>query len=308
LILNLTPNPSLDRIAIVPGFSPGRAFHAAETRWYAGGKGFHFLRALRTLGEAGLLVGPLGGHIGCLLRQQAEVEKLDCVPVWISGETRTGLVVFDSHNRVTTELYEPGPHLQEQEWELVQLELGRRIKGARLLVICGSLPEGVPLCALATVVQQASQAGIPALLDTYGAQFREALSAKPALVKINHREAGELLDVAIHTPKDGLQAAAAIQALGAQSVVITLGALGAVGVDPYGAAFGWAAPKVEAGFEVGCGDSFFAGLASGLVKSLRLQEAARLAVAVGSANALTLGPGVFERSQVDSLLEEVIPL
>ncbi len=305
MILNLTPNPSLDRIAIVPGFSPGGTFHAAETRWYAGGKGFHFLRALRTLGETGRLVGPLGGHIGRLLNQQAEEEGLGCIPVWISAETRTGLVILDPHNNAITELYEPGPRLQEQEWEQVQQNLARGLAEAQLLAVSGSFPLGVPSCALAAVVQQA---GIPVLLDTYGVQFQEALSARPALVKINHLEAGELLHDTIHNPGEGLRAADAIRALGAQAAVITLGALGAVGVDANGAAFGWAAPKIEAGFEVGSGDLFFAGLASGLVRGLPLQEAARLAAAAGSANALALGPGVFELAQVEALLEKITPL
>src|SRR5574338_1615389 len=59
MILTFLPNPSLDKVSIVPELYRDRASYAKQAHWYAGGKGFHFGRALRQLGEPPLVIAPL---------------------------------------------------------------------------------------------------------------------------------------------------------------------------------------------------------------------------------------------------------
>jgi 1-phosphofructokinase family hexose kinase len=307
MILTFLPNPSLDKVFIVPGFRAGDAFHAERVSWYAGGKGAHFGRALRTLGAQPLLVGPLGGHTGQFVAELARAEGLHSDFVWIEEHTRTGLVVFDPLSNRVSELYEPGPQLSHAEWQRLLEMVIAHLPQAQLLAVCGSFPQGAPEDALAGLVRQAHKANVPVLLDTYGSLAKNALVSQPQVIKINLQEAADLLGRVVSNQSEAGAAAREIQERGAQAVIITLGSQGAVGVGPDGV-FAWASPSVASIFPVGSGDSFFAGLVYGLVNGMPLDQATRLGVATGAANTLEIGPGVLDKRRVDELLPQIQPL
>ena len=127
----------------------------------------------------------------------------------------------------------------------------------------------------------------------------------PRLVKINRLEATELTGLAIETPADAIVAASAIQRRGAQSVAITLGEQGAIGLDLYGHGFGWIAPAVNGRYPIGSGDAFLAGIITAVEQGQTFREAVRLGVAVGTANSLQVGAGNFDPADVDKLLPQV---
>lgn len=308
MILAVTPNPSLDRTAIIPDFALGQTFRVSRTLVLAGGKGFNFARALKCLGKAALVVCPLGGHMGQALLERAEAEGLACDPLWIAGETRTGLTILDPQAHQITELYESGPTLNPGDWNQLMIRIRHHASAIAWMAVCGSFPPGVHETELRDLVEEANAAGIPILVDAYGPQLAHALSVHPTLVKINHHEAADLLTRPIETPATALDAAAEMQARGARAVVITLGAQGAVGIDSVGQMFGWSAPKVQSVFPVGSGDSFLAGVMAGLSRYQSLKEATRLGVAAGAANTLRIGAGVFERTQAEALLNEISEL
>jgi fructose-1-phosphate kinase PfkB-like protein len=174
--------------------------------------------------------------------------------------------------------------------------------------MCGSFLPGTPPEGPSELVKAASAAGLKVILDTYGPALDLSLAYRPALVKINRQEAGGVLNKSINTPAEALQAAADIQALGPQAVVITLGAAGAVGLDAAGQTFGWASPRVNSLCPVGSGDSLLAGVVTGLGRGQSLKEATRLGVAAGAANTLQLGPGLFDPAMVQTLLAQIEPL
>ena len=66
------------------------------------------------------------------------------------------------------------------------------------------------------------------------------------------------------------------------------------------------APKIAAVSTVGAGDSFLAGLVFALASDLSLEEAARYAVAAGTAALLSPGTGLCDKDQVERLRREVL--
>lgn len=305
MILAFIPNPSLDKTVVVPGFVPGRVFRIPDVLRLAGGKGFNFARALKTMGGDSLVVGPLAGHNGRALLDLARAEGFRCDVCWIEGETRECLTVVDPQAGRVTNLYETGPELGPQGWASVEALVSRHLPDASWLAVCGSFPPGTPEGWLRTLAETAAASGVPALLDTHGAQLARAIDARPALVKINHHEASELLGHPVEGVAGAQAAAAEVQRRGARAAVITLGSLGAVGIDREGRTFGWAAPDVPSLSPVGSGDSLFAGLALGLSRGQSLKDALRLGIAAGAANTLRIGAAVFERERVEELLGEV---
>ncbi len=65
------------------------------------------------------------------------------------------------------------------------------------------------------------------------------------------------------------------------------------------------APKVKVGSTVGAGDSVVAALALAEIRGMGLENAARLAVATGSANVMCSGTQAAEKSAVEALMPGV---
>ena len=309
MVVVVAPNPSLDKTVIIPDFALGQIFRPSEVLTLAGGKGFNFARALKTLGHLSVVVAPLGRQQGQFFLELARQEALQWDVQYIEGEVRTCLTVIDpAHQNRSTEIYEKGPVLQVADWEK-QVELTASHFGeTSYLAVCGSFPPGIPQAGLAGLVRRAKGAGKKVLLDTFGPQLDGVLELSPDLLKINQFEAGSLVGRPLETAAEALEAAQELQQRGAQAVVITLGKVGAVGRTAGGETFGWSSPKVEAAFSTGSGDSLLAGLVSGLLEGQGLAEAVRRGVAAGAANTLEMGAGRFERGAYANLLEAILPL
>lgn len=308
MILTVVPNPALDKTATIADFRLGQLFRVPNLLGLAGGKGFNVARSLRVLGAEAVAVAPLAGHIGAMVHDLAQAEGLQLDCIWFAGETRTCQSIINPETGTVTELYEAGPVLPQGTWEALVARIRSRLPATQALTFSGGVPRGTPADGLRQIVEQAQGAGVPVLLDTYGEQLLCALDAEPALLKCNQHEAGDVLGRPIHDPASALEAAVDLQRLGARDVVITLGRQGAVGVDRNGKSCAWQAPEVESVSAVGSGDAFLAAVAIELTRRQPLRQAVCYAVAVGAANTLHTGAGIFEHSAVEALVERVWPL
>jgi fructose-1-phosphate kinase PfkB-like protein len=128
--------------------------------------------------------------------------------------------------------------------------------------------------------------------------------ARPELIKPNVEEAVELLGRPIRDDAEALEAAAAFRALGAERVVISQGASGAIGVDATGA---WKAvpPAVLVRSTVGSGDSMVAGLAVALSEGRGLAEGLRLGSAAGAATCAAPGTSLGATGDIERQLASV---
>lgn len=306
MIISVVPNPALDKTIVLPSFKLGQIHRAKEVLTLAGGKGFNFARAIQTLGESVQVIGPIGGFTGQQLLALAAQENLAVDAQLVTAELRTCLTIIDPQAAYRlTEIYEQGSPLSSDEWAAFVGRVGSASKQNDMLVICGSFPPGTPADGLSTLMQQADRTHISILLDTHGPQLANVLTLKPALLKINQFEAGELLGRIISTPTQALKAARDLQQRGARAVVISLGATGVVGSAQDGQSFGWASPQVDVICATGSGDCLLAGIVAGLARGQSLAEATRLGVAAGAANTLLVGAGRLNLSSVERLLSEV---
>ena len=296
MIVTLTPNPALDRTLIVPGFRHADTTRVRERHDAAGGKGLNVTRALHTLGARCRAIAPLGGVTGTAVHALATAEGLPLEAVPLIGETRTCLLITDPAAPDQLVVNEPGPSVSAVEWQSLRAAVVAASRTAQWLTISGSLPPGVAPADLRALIE-AIPAACNIALDTSGAPLQACLTAPIALLKINRDEIAQALGITLTDIPSTISAARRIVATGPRTVVITLGAQGALAVTADGA---WvvSAPTIVAVSPVGSGDCTLAGLVDALDRGATLADAVAAGVACGSANALAPRAGVFALADV----------
>jgi fructose-1-phosphate kinase PfkB-like protein len=135
----------------------------------------------------------------------------------------------------------------------------------------------------------AQKHAVKSLLDTDGEALIEGVESGPTVVAPNQQEAERLLNTALITRSHFLDAAARIRQMGPQSVILSLGSRGAIGVSERGA-IEVVPPRVDAVCPIGAGDALAAAFVWAMDNNSDFADALRWGVAAGSASARL--PGV----------------
>jgi fructose-1-phosphate kinase PfkB-like protein len=283
LVISLAP--ALDRYARAPSFTRAAINRPSTVNALAGGKGLNAARTAVRLGVRTRTVALVGGFTGVALRELAAAEGL--AVTWVDSEvqTRQCLSLLDESDGSMTEVYEAVLPVPAEVWPrvlaAVRSEL-TELSGSDAVAISGRVPPGLPDDALAQLVDlcaEAGESGVPVLVDSDGEQLNLAVRRGPTLVKVNAGEASAATGVDPDRPWD---AAKALQVLGAQTVVITLGPGGALCLAPDGHRFEVAHDPLERALPVGSGDAFLAGLAARRLVARRLAARGPVARLVAS--------------------------
>lgn len=274
MILTVTANPSVDRTMFVDALPRGQVIRCRRSRREPSGKGVNVALALHGQGFGVTAVLPVGGFTGAELSTLLGATGLDTVEVAVAGNTRSNVSLVEPDGTVT-KVNEPGPELTAGEVDALVRAVRDELTGlgddgssgegagGDWLVCCGSLPPGAPVDLYARLTALGRAAGVRVAVDTSGAPLRAALDAGPHLIKPNLSELAELVGSAPTTLGDVVEAARTVRVRGPLSVLVSLGADGAVLVGPAGVVHAEAAVRgvVNA---VGAGDALLAGfLAAG---------------------------------------------
>jgi 1-phosphofructokinase len=284
VILTVTLNPSLDRTIEVASLARGALIRGTATRLDPGGKGVNVARALAEHQIKTRAVLPLGGPDGERLLDLLTRAGIDAVAVPVHASTRSNVSLVEPDGTVT-KVNEPGARLSQAEIENVVEAVLTAATGADWVVLCGSLPPGMSTDVYGRIGTALKRGGTSVAIDTSGPPLREALAARPSLVKPNREELAEAAGRPLSTLRDVLEAANGLLAQGADAVLASLGPDGALLVERAGATYG-RSTVTSPRSTVGAGDAMLAGF---LAAGGKGAEAMRSALAWGAA-AVTL-PG-----------------
>lgn len=303
MLLIITPNPALDRTMVVPHLHLGKRHRAERVIVAAGGKGLNVARAAQTLQQPNTVCAPLGGLTGQLLAHLAREEGFESQWSWHSaGETRTCVLVVDPAINDATPLDEHGPMLNANDWLTFVDTILDTAPHASLAVICGSLPPGIAPKALADIIYALKEARCPTIVDTSKQALAAAIEAVPYGIKVNNDELSGIFNTPITTTTEAIEALMLLKQRGIELAVITLGAGGAIAANQQGICLA-RPPSLKVVSTVGSGDSLLAGLATHLIRGAPLDKALQCGVACGSADALTIGGGLIDISDVRRIQE-----
>jgi 1-phosphofructokinase family hexose kinase len=289
LILTLTLNPAIDRNVTADKLVfEDRAYILASYE-SAGGRGINASHLLNSFGAATLAIAISGGRAGKLFEEFLAKQSYPSELIRVKHNIRTNITIAD-RNGLAIKLNEVGPELSAGEVARVEKTVCGRLSGASWLMLCGSIPPGVPADFYARLVRSATKRNVPVLLDADGEALLAALEEKPTVVTPNQPEAERLLDRALITRSHFVDAARRIREMGAGSVVLSLGARGAIGVAHSGEVFEAIPPRIEAICPIGAGDALAAAFVWSLDKGAPFADALRWGVSAGTASARL--PGV----------------
>lgn len=304
MIISVTPNPAVDQTVWLDGLELGRVNRTHESQLDPAGKGVNVSRMVHRLGWPTVAFGFLGGETGALVRNSLEAEGVQHHFVSVPGRTRISMTICEPGR--WTSLFGGGPRVSPVHRARLDELVSFWLRAARVLVLAGSLPPGLPDDAYVRWIRAARERGVKVVLDATGAPLRLGLAAGVDLVKPNLAEAESLLGRPLPDLPSQLAGAAQIARLGGAgtTVVLSLGERGALCVrDREGLrAF---PPHVPHHSTVGSGDSMVAGLAVALARGDPLAEGLRLGTAAGAATAMTPGTALGTREAVERLLPEV---
>jgi 1-phosphofructokinase len=309
VIVTVTPNPSIDRtVTLGTPLTRGAVHRITSATTEPGGKGVNVARALTLAGVEALAVLPTADTDPIVTALQTSGVTFLGVPV--TGTIRTNLTITESDG-TTTKLNEPGATLDDSARDALTRAVVDAAARASWVVLSGSLPPGMPDEWYAEIVATLAPASCKVAVDTSERPL-DALAASfgrtaPDVIKPNAEELASLVGTspdelervaASGDPAPVVQAAQRLIDRGARTVLVTLGAAGAVLVDQTGA---WMAtpPPITPRSTVGAGDSSLAGYLRAEVGGAEPPQRLQMAVAYGSAAAALPGSALPSPSQID---------
>ena len=283
LFVTVTLNPAIDRTVTADRLVFDDRAYIQSSSESAGGRGLNASAVLHSWGAPTLAIVPSGGEAGP--RFEAHLARLgfpfQVVPV--RQNVRWNLIITDRQG-MTVKLNEPGPALGQEELDAIEAAVRERLPGAKWLLVCGSLPPGVPSSYLRRLIAAGREAGVKVLVDTDGETLQDALLERPTAVTPNRTEAAALLNKALITRQHFRGAAQRICEMGAEAVLLSLGGRGAIGVR--GSEVVEAVPpRIDAVCPIGAGDALNAAYVWALEETGSFPDAVRWAVAAGTASA-----------------------
>lgn len=290
MIYTLTLNPSMDYLLFLNEFSLTHTNRSQHEEKFAGGKGINVSRILTRLNKIhpceSIALGFVGGAVGDWIVTQLESEQVAHDFIQIAGETRTNVKIKIKQGETKeVEVNANGPSITESEQSALKAQL-QRLSSNDLVILSGNVPSSLPADFYQQLIEMIVQQKAQFVLDTNGQALKDSLKYRPLLIKPNQEELSTIMQKELTTQEDIIEAGKTLQQLGAQNVLISLGAGGACLITQ-NAIYSAKAPKGQLKNSVGAGDSMVAGFVAEYQKTQNLEQALRFSIASGSATAFS---------------------
>ena len=304
MITSVSLNPSIDRTLVVEGFTPGGLNRVVTSSDVAAGKGINVSLTVSALGLDAECVGFMYRDSASLFERRLMVNSTAYDFIWMDGEARTNIKVFDRAAGVVTELNESGHPIDGDSLERMTELVSRHAENSDYMILSGSMPPGCPDDYYRTLINVVEGLGCRCVLDADGERLKRGLEAKPFMIKPNRYELETMTGRPLKTVSDIRDAARHYIDLGVEVVAVSLGQDGAMILRGDEALF---APKlnIEVKSTVGAGDSMVAGLVAGFMADRELEETFRMGMACATARCMTEGYHIIDKTVYRALMDMV---
>ena len=221
----------------------------------------------------------------------------------MNGWTRENLSVVDTQNGLQYRFGMPGNTLSETELRAIENWLNKSLETNDILVLSGSLAEGMPLNYYSKLVTAMADKKVKIVVDTSGPALKEALKENVYLIKPNQRELAQLAGKEfLSSEEQEAFALELIKSKKAEYVVVSLGARGAFIASEEGIQY-QATPSVIVKSTIGAGDSMVAGLVYATINNCTPKIMLKWGVACGVAATMNEGTDLAQKENIDKIFK-----
>ena len=188
VIVTITLNAALHVDYAMGELDAGGIRPVSKPGYRAGGRGVTAARVLRAFGHDVVAAGLAGAASGELIREDLARSGVPTAFTLIRGESRrifrfAGPEDGDPGEQVMR-FGEAAPYITTEELGRFAADYRRLLVGAAAVVLCGSLPDGLPPDTYGSLVTYAAEAGVPVILDVGGEELKHAIGHGPDLVVV----------------------------------------------------------------------------------------------------------------------------
>jgi len=307
MFITLTLSPAIDcSLAVEDTLCVGNVQRVKSETRTPGGKGINVAKVLACNGSKVVAGGVLGEDMLDAYKQFLAAAGIDADFLTVPHPTRMNIMAVDGTGQ-EIKFNRPGFPDLDLDWDLLESYARRLVEKGEIVVISGSLPAKFPAHTYGRLVRLCNDAGKTVVLDTSGPALTEALADRPAVMKPNRTELGEILG---NSPGTEEQTVAAIRKLaGSHDVVIVSdGSRGAYFCSD-GNTYHGSAPDVAVVDTTGAGDALLGQFCSDYFGTSRRtldDETIANSTAAGSACAELHGTPMLSRERIAELARAVV--
>lgn len=284
MIYTVTLNPSIDYIISVENIKEGYVNRSSYEKVLPGGKGINVSRVLKNLGVKSCALGFVGGFTGKYIEDFLKKEGIE--NDFIEIEEKISRINVKIKLEKETEINACGPEIEDvyikKFFEKIDL-----IKNDDIVVLAGSIPSILGKDFYKKIIVKLYSKDIKIIVDAEKESLLNTLEYKPFLIKPNNHELGEIFNKELKREEEIIDCAKELQKLGAQNVLVSLGAKGGIMICEDGNIFKTNAPAGKLVNSTGAGDSVVAGFIEEFEKSGDYKKAFLKGICAGSASAFS---------------------
>lgn len=288
MIGTITLNPCIDKTLVISDFTYGGMNRVANKHENISGKGVNVSVALTQIKVPVRTLGINYRNGGEAFVNGLEKLGIDYENIIVDGTIRENIKVLDTKTNITSELNQKGDFISEETLDKFDEMLESVMDDLDILVITGSVPQGVCTSYYSKVVEKANSKGIKCILDSEGELLIEGMKAKPYLIKPNLYEFQSAFGLETKKIEDIIIICREIVAKGIQVVCLSMGEDGALIVDGKEAYLCKPTP-IDVKSTQGAGDSLVAGICIAMEKGLPISEMLRYGVAAAQGSLIQEG-------------------
>ncbi|MBR5157568.1 MAG: 1-phosphofructokinase [Clostridia bacterium] len=279
MIYTLTTNPAVDMHITTEQLKMDTVTRTKNAALSGNGKGVNVSLVLERFNVATGVLGFFGGFTGEYIIKECEKKVAKTIPTRIDGETRINVFLVDQNGEYN--MVNEGPAITEKNQQEL-LDTIASLSDLDILVISGSMARGASDDYYDRIIKTVIDKKAQFVIDISSKKLKELLKYRPLLIKPNDDEIEDIFGIKITDDKVAKDVLKMLYDMGAQNVLITMGAKGSYFYN--GDSFYCCEPyPVKLKSTICAGDSFLAAfIKSRFAEKLSIEESLKFASATGA--------------------------
>ena len=293
----ITLTPAVDMLTKASNFSLGKLNRTQEAKYVVGGKGINISILLNNIGKKTKALGFVAGFTGYFIK--SELDKLDIEHDFVEtlGTTRINMkLTTDTETEINGQ--SSAVNAENISEFFAKLDV---LTTEDVVFLSGNVIAGMELEDFKKIAEKVATKGATLVVDSNKDLVLDILQYKPFVVKPNEFELGEMFGITLNGLEEILVYARKLQERGAQNVLVSRGAKGAILLTENDEVLEVNVAEGKIVSTVAAGDSMLAMFVAKYNETKDYAEALKYASAAGGATSFSVGVGSKE------LIEELLP-